>query len=254
MPKTKRRRWTKAQRQKRNEEIMRLYFEGELPIAEIGDRVGITGGGVWKVIARTREEGEKRPNRAKRTTPTKEQAKRQKRNERIRKLYDEGLSMEEVASRVGMTKAGVWRVFTEREWPTRSVGDSLRIQRDKRDQEIRAAFERVLAKKTDLHSEAKKLGITAETLRTNFRRRGLSLPKRVSPLHGTRYRYIMGCRCDECSYAAVEYQKRFWGREPPKHGTRNAYTNYGCRCKDCREAGSRINKQYYERRKVQSNA
>jgi hypothetical protein len=68
--------------------------------------------------------------------------------------------------------------------------------------------------------------------------------------HGTRSRYVGGCRCDECRAAALAYQherraKARAQRPDLKHGTRGTYNN-GCRCEDCTQANreySRIDKR-----------
>lgn len=60
--------------------------------------------------------------------------------------------------------------------------------------------------------------------------------------HGTRPRYLIGCRCEPCTRSQREYQRTLKGRTPPRHGTVSAYMNYGCRCDHCKEAGSVANR------------
>lgn len=65
------------------------------------------------------------------------------------------------------------------------------------------------------------------------------------PGHGTRSRYVSGCRCSSCTIAnaftAAEYKRMRvqWLAEEPdivQHGKVNTYSNYGCRCDPCRLA------------------
>lgn len=83
--------------------------------------------------------------------------------------------------------------------------------------------------------------------------------------HGTRTRYVAGCRCDECREAnriyvadrrrrrggaAAEYasrKARGLAADDPRHGTRLGYNGWGCRCQPCRAA----NAEYQRARRKQ---
>lgn len=67
-------------------------------------------------------------------------------------------------------------------------------------------------------------------------------------LHGSRGRYNVGCRCDECRRAMRDYNRSLRSRTPPNHGTESAYRNFGCRCDACKRAGSKGNRRYRIRR------
>ena len=61
--------------------------------------------------------------------------------------------------------------------------------------------------------------------------------------HGTPSHYQHGCRCDLCTKAQrermAEYRVTYAGTlaaDDPRHGTRNAYSNYACRCRRCTTA------------------
>jgi hypothetical protein len=62
--------------------------------------------------------------------------------------------------------------------------------------------------------------------------------------HGTRYRYMQGCRCVECRAACATSAAgiRALGTAP-NHGTVSGYSTYGCRCDDCKQARSDYMKQ-----------
>lgn len=76
--------------------------------------------------------------------------------------------------------------------------------------------------------------------------------------HGAeRYRKL-GCRCDACTKANAKHhhdakQKRRQ-REPPEHGTFNAYSNYGCKCDPCKAAGAEYRNGYRLRKKREEAA
>jgi hypothetical protein len=48
----------------------------------------------------------------------------------------------------------------------------------------------------------------------------LGLPYRREAQHGTRSRYVAGCRCPECTDAhrVYEHQRRLWARRPSSEG------------------------------------
>lgn len=52
--------------------------------------------------------------------------------------------------------------------------------------------------------------------------------------------YEKGCRCSDCvrdrQRVDLINKKKRYSREPPEHGTPNAYWNYGCRCFECKKA------------------
>lgn len=70
--------------------------------------------------------------------------------------------------------------------------------------------------------------------------------------HGTRSRYVTGCRCAECRAAALAYQrqrraKARAARADLKHGTRGTY-NSGCRCAECTQANREYSRLDHRRR------
>ncbi len=64
--------------------------------------------------------------------------------------------------------------------------------------------------------------------------------------HGTPYRYLKGCRCDDCRNANRIYQAELrakWQQDPASadragHGKAATYRNHGCRCVSCTVANS----------------
>ena len=71
--------------------------------------------------------------------------------------------------------------------------------------------------------------------------------------HGTRSGYNHdGCRCEECTRANTESQRKQSARYKEKpieeipHGY-NGYSNYSCRCEICRKAGRQRNGVYQKR-------
>lgn len=70
--------------------------------------------------------------------------------------------------------------------------------------------------------------------------------------HGTRNRYLAGCRCDPCREANRTYQaqaradRRSLGLPAvdPRHGTRTGYQEWGCKCGPCTAAGTAGNAYY----------
>lgn len=55
--------------------------------------------------------------------------------------------------------------------------------------------------------------------------------------HATRQRYVLGCRCRDCTDANRLYQRGLKDKTPPNHGTISAYRNFACRCEPCKAAG-----------------
>jgi hypothetical protein len=56
------------------------------------------------------------------------------------------------------------------------------------------------------------------------------------PDHGTRSRYMGGCRCDDCREAQRVHTAELRRRgDAPRHGV-SGYKNYGCRCATCTAA------------------
>lgn len=168
------------------------------------------------------------------------------RDQKILDMYMDGYSLTDVGKEFGLTRQRIHQIIS----PLSKERHHGGLRRQKYAAKISAAYERVLSHESTLSEEAERLGMKPNSLRLAFRVRGLRIPRRQAPLHGTRYRYSQGCRCDECRAAAVKYQRTFLGREPPIHGTASAYSNYGCRCRDCRAAQSRKNREYRERRKA----
>lgn len=63
--------------------------------------------------------------------------------------------------------------------------------------------------------------------------------------HGTRSRYVLGCRCAGCRRANLLYGLDWKSTarltlNDPRHGTINGYSNYQCRCGDCRAANAAV--------------
>lgn len=70
--------------------------------------------------------------------------------------------------------------------------------------------------------------------------------------HGTRSRYVAGCRCDLCATANREYRRRWEERAvkagPPVHGL-GGYKNYRCRCEVCSAASAAYHRAYHAERR-----
>jgi len=161
------------------------------------------------------------------------------RDEKIVSMYEDGKTFQEIADLVGLTKGRVHQIVEP--WvEIRHYGGERRRNRDLK---IQAAYERIMAGDSTVRNEAETLDIRPNTLTENFRRRGLRLPEREAPEHGTRYRYQCGCKCDECVKANREEHRLLINREPPNHGTVSGYVNYQCRCDPCKRAGSENNRQ-----------
>jgi Zn ribbon nucleic-acid-binding protein len=82
----------------------------------------------------------------------------------------------------------------------------------------------------------------------------------VKPDHGTRARYTLGCKCDDCKRANRDYQRAYrngarQGRTTPTtakerpHGTRSRYV-VGCRCDPCQEANRAYQREYMKMRRA----
>ncbi len=56
--------------------------------------------------------------------------------------------------------------------------------------------------------------------------------------HGTRSKYVHGCRCEACTAAQREYMRSLKGKLPPPTHGHSGYVNYGCRCEVCTQANS----------------
>jgi hypothetical protein len=81
------------------------------------------------------------------------------------------------------------------------------------------------------------------------------------PRHGTIRGYDIGCPCDPCKNAKMEYQKQYtldklqeMQNDPNHkfHGTGHGY-NYGCRCDGCSDAQREYSRQRYIKNKKQSS-
>ena len=161
------------------------------------------------------------------------------RDEKIVSMYESGKTYQEIADLVGLTKGRVHQIATP--WiEVRHYGEERRRNRDRK---IREAYARIMTNDSTLEVEAELLGVLPDTLLANFRRRDLRLPREEKPLHGSRYRYQRGCRCEECKEAIRIAQRELRGRTPPNHGTVSGYLNYGCMCDPCRQAGSANNRK-----------
>ena len=80
----------------------------------------------------------------------------------------------------------------------------------------------------------------------------------MSAEHGTRARYLAGCRCDACRAANTAYvmaYRRARGVRPAaerldrKHPSVTAYTRRGCRCDACRAIMAAKARDYRARRR-----
>lgn len=67
--------------------------------------------------------------------------------------------------------------------------------------------------------------------------------------HGTRARYVHGCRCGRCTKANTDYHYDYRNFPPPRrryarHGEVAKYDS-GCRCRQCRAAKAAAIREYY---------
>lgn len=168
------------------------------------------------------------------------------RDSQILDMYLEGYSLAEVGSVFGLTRQRVHQIIQPHMEDPHFGVNKRRAYGDR----VTQSFARIISGETTTAEEAKEIGVKTDSLRRAFVRKGLRLPRKEHPLHGTRYRYAQGCRCDDCKRVVSEYQRSFRGREPAVHGTFSSYTNYACRCDLCKAAGSKANKEYAEKRKA----
>jgi len=88
----------------RNQEIVRLYVEELLTVAEVGARLRLSPSGVWHILARAGVNRRKPGPRP--TTHLRE------RNDEIARAYaQEGLTLEGVGRRFGLSPSGVWHIL-----------------------------------------------------------------------------------------------------------------------------------------------
>lgn len=167
------------------------------------------------------------------------------RNQTIIEMYLGRKTLQEIGDEYGLTRERVRQIVA----PFVSERHYGSAKREARDLKILEAHGRIQQGWTSVEEEAELLGLLPDTLRVNFRKRGLKLKVHRAPEHGTRHRYQQGCKCDECLGALRDYMASLKGKEPPHHGTASGYGNYGCRCDSCKEAGSIQQHVYRERRK-----
>lgn len=161
------------------------------------------------------------------------------------RMYAEGHSLADIAAKFGVTRQRVHQLIGD----TYDAPHRGRLRRERYDSNVLDAYGRIIENVSTLEAEAEKLGIKSHSLRSAFALRKLRLPRKISPLHGSYYRYQSGCRCSECKAAAKAYRQTLVERGPPHHGTVSAYRNYGCRCGPCRAAGARANRRDLEKRR-----
>ena len=79
--------------------------------------------------------------------------------------------------------------------------------------------------------------------------------------HGTTTGYTANCKCDDCSDAKKEYNKKYRKNKLEEmqndpnhkfHGTAHGY-GVGCRCDGCSDAQSEYSRQKYIKNKKQSS-
>ena len=76
--------------------------------------------------------------------------------------------------------------------------------------------------------------------------------------HGTRQRYVQGCRCDPCRQANTAYTRTQRGglklpRPLPEHGTTARYRK-GCKCPECRAANAAASRRLYHQQREHPTA
>ena len=172
------------------------------------------------------------------------------RAEQYQQLYDDGLTLQQIADREGISRQRVAQIIGRQnglrpspEW------EQLRVERQ-------AAVDRILEGSSTVAEEAEKSGVTEAAIRAySIDRLGIQLPSQLtqSPAHGTVYRYNRGCRCDECKQAIRDAHIRRREAGPKKHGTPSAYSNYGCRCRRCTKAYSVYQREKKQARKIRAN-
>jgi hypothetical protein len=163
------------------------------------------------------------------------------RNEQIRQMYLEGYSIVDVADKFELTRARIQQIIAKR-IKKRHRGA---LRRAAYKAQLSEANKRILAGESTFAVEASGMGIRPNSLRNSMKRHGLKVPTRKVKEHGTLYRYRLGCKCTECHKAYRRSVEARYRKEPPKHGTLNAYTNYACRCDACKRAGAAANRRYH---------
>lgn len=163
------------------------------------------------------------------------------------RLYrEEGLTYREIGELHGITRQRVEQILRpfgiEPHWGARRKAE--------REKALRAAHARIQAGESTLAQESKEMGVAPNSLRSALSEIGLRVHTRTaSPEHGTRYRYLRGCRCDDCRAAVRGYRALLTERGPSQHGTASAYCNYGCRCKECKEAWRSYSRELRSRKR-----
>lgn len=159
--------------------------------------------------------------------------------EMVRAYVEEGLSYAAIGRRFGLSRQRVGQLLGPL-----GVAQERTRSKIEREQILREAHERIMARKSTLAEEAEILGFTPDSLRGRFRYIGLNLNLGYAdPPHGTFARYRsrrFRCRCKECRRANNERIQELKGLEPPNHGTYSGYVNYACRCQACKEAHRRV--------------
>lgn len=159
-----------------------------------------------------------------------------------RAYVERGLSYAQIGEEYGLTKQRVGQILA----PLGLGQNRVRVSKVVREQNLRAAYEKIAAGELTLEEAALQLGYkNGHVLRNAL----YDIDLRVhvlnyeEPEHGTYARYRSRryrCRCVECRQAnAARSRARSRARsglEPPQHGTPSAYKNYGCHCQICKEA------------------
>lgn len=162
-------------------------------------------------------------------------------------MYDyEKKTLQEIADHFNITRQRVQQIIA----PWVEEAHYGAGKREATRERLVDSHSRILKKESTLAEEAKKFGLLPASLREKLRRAGMKFPtERRSELHGSRYRYQRGCRCDECREAMRVAHRELKKREAPNHGTVSGYVNYACRCDPCRMAGAEDNRRRKERRR-----
>jgi hypothetical protein len=112
---------------------------------------------------------------------------------------------------------------------------------------------------------ADQTGVARNTIYEWCREAGVTPYRRPPADHGTRARYVRGCRCESCTTANRENTYAFIRQQTERaqrgeidipHGEVRGYRYYGCRCERCTTANTvecqPYTKAYRERRRVAS--